>query len=513
MSILPRRISPRLALVALVALAVVLAVVLSFVLREGDVPTPTDGIGDIPTAHLVPEEVALYVGVGLDPDGPRWQEAFALIERLGLDDPLGQLRGGVEAGGEVDWEAEIDPFLGGAAVLFVSRLPSGDGEPLPGAVIFEARDASAAEAVILDRRADTYSEAVYEGVSYRVMEGGGVLAVIGGYFVYASDEATLRAIVDARQGRSRPLADADDFRRLRNALEGDALAFVYLNPGGLMPLVREGGAQEAPEEAPEQAAPDLLSIVGLDSLFDRPLGVVVRADGGGFSLQAAMLGDPGPIVSLLRPRDSRFAAMVPAETAVFVSAYDVAGVVDDAFGSTGLAARLRDAALDSAEEADGLATIEDLLALLDGELAYALWPSADGESAELVILAEVDGGREERARELLGELFARPLETGELTLSVEDGVVAIGSSPAAVEAVGNRSGPSLASSERFSSAAARLQAPLATFAYIDLLRLFASGEDQLAGIDLDGDALGLIVNLVLEDGRLHVEAALTAGGD
>ncbi|MXZ88688.1 MAG: hypothetical protein F4Z07_07560 [Dehalococcoidia bacterium] len=205
--------------------------------------------------------------------------------------------------------------------------------------------------------------------------------------------------------------------------------------------------------------------------------------------------------------------MVPAETAVFVSAYDIAGVVDDAFGSTGLAARLRDAVLDEAEEADGLAAIEDLLALLDGELAYALWPSADGGDAEIVILAEVDDDREERARDLLGELFAEPLEAGDLALSVGDGIAAIGSSAAAIEAVRSGSSPSLASSERFSTAVARLDAPLATFAYIDIVRLLAPGEDALEGLDLDGDGLGLIVNLVLEDDRLQVEAALTAGAD
>ena len=204
--------------------------------------------------------------------------------------------------------------------------------------------------------------------------------------------------------------------------------------------------------------------------------------------------------------------MVPEETAVFVSAYDIAGVVDNAFGSTGLAARLRDAVLDGAEESDGLAAIEDILGLLEGEVAYALWPAADGAAAELVLLAEIDEDDEERARDLLGELFAEPLEAGDLVLSVEGGIAAIGSS-AAVEAVRNGGGSSLASSERFSTAVSRLEAPLATFAYVDILRLFATGEDDLEGLDLDGDALGLIVNVFLEEDRLQVEAALTTGGD
>ena len=94
MSILSRRISTSLAIVVGVALAVAAIVVLSFVLRDGDVPAPTDGIGDIPTAHLVPEDVALYVALNTDIDSDSWSDAFALLERLGIEDPLGHGAGG-----------------------------------------------------------------------------------------------------------------------------------------------------------------------------------------------------------------------------------------------------------------------------------------------------------------------------------------------------------------------------------------------------------------------------------
>ena len=119
MSILPRRTSTRLALVLGVVVAVAAIVVLSFVLRDGDVPAPTDGIGDLPTAHLVPEDVALYVGLSTDLDAKSWLGAFALLERLGVEDPLGKVREGLEGEGETDvgWDEEIEPFLGGAAVL------------------------------------------------------------------------------------------------------------------------------------------------------------------------------------------------------------------------------------------------------------------------------------------------------------------------------------------------------------------------------------------------------------
>ena len=494
-------------LTALAVAAIAVAVTLSLVLRDGEVPAPTDGIGDIPAAHLVPEDAALYVALGSDLDSGAWRNTFALLERLGFDDPLGRIREGLGGESGVVWDEEVAPFLGGAAVLFLSGSGDADGGG-GGAVIFHARDAKAAEAVILQRRGDGFEEREYRDVPYKVMERGGVLAVLGEHFVYATDEATVRDVVEARVDETRPLADSDDFRRLRNALEGDALAFVYLRPLALLADAM-GQPGEGDADAPD-AATGLLSALGLDGLLAEPIGLVVRADGGAFRVEAALLGDPKPIASILRPRESRFAAMVPAETAVFVSAYDLAGLVEDLFGGGGIQQRLRGAVLDSAadegSELGALARLEDVLALLTGETALAIWFADGGATGEFVLLAEVDD--EERAREALGALLGEALATGDAALSVADGVAAFGTSAAAIEAA-RGGGPALAGTKRYAGAVARLDAPLATFAYVDVPGLFASGMDELGGLDLDGDALGLIVNLTWEDGRMHVEGALT----
>ena len=504
MSILSRRNSTRLAIVVGVALAVAAIVVLSFVLRDGEVPAPTDGIGDIPTAHLVPEDVALYVALNTDIDSDSWSDAFALLERLGVEDPLGTVREGLDEEADVDWDEEFEPFLGGAAVLFLSSFNSGDDGPR-GAVIFHARDARGAEAVILDRRNDGFAEREYRDIAYKVTEDGGVLAVIGDHFVYATDEPSLHDIVDAHRGDTRSLADSDNFRRLRNALEGDALAFFYVHPGNLMAEVME----DFPETGePGEGGPDILSMLGLGDLFAEPIGVVVRAGEGSFSLQAIMLGEPGPIARLLRPRESRFASLVPAETAVFVSTFDVAGVVDDFFGSSGFGELLRNAVDESDGEVGEIARIEEVLSLLDGEVALAMWPVDGADRTEAVFLAEVDD--EDRARELLEELLGESLAEGETVLFVEDGIAMIGTS-AAIATVRDGGGPSLADSKRYSGAVAQLDAPLATFAYLDIWRFIASTAEEFDNLDLDGDSLGVIVNLVWEDDRVQVEAALTVG--
>ncbi|MCY3601589.1 MAG: DUF3352 domain-containing protein [Chloroflexi bacterium] len=508
MSILSRLTSTRVALVLGAALAIAAIVVLSFVLNRG-VPVPTDGIGDIPTAHLVPHDAALYVALSTDLDSPSWGDAFDESEDVGAEDPLAQLRDLLATELGIDWEEEVEPFLGGAAVFFISSLGDGDEGDPAGAVIFRANDARAAEGVILSRRSDSFEGRRYRDVPYKVMEEGGVLAVIGDHFVYAADEPTLQAIVDTHLGDTRALADADDFRRLRNALEGDALAFVYIHPGNLTSAMDEALERSGAEEAPGEE-PDILAIIGLDKLFAEPIGVVVKTAEDSFRIQAAMLGDPGPLVPLLRPRDSRFAEMVPAETVVFASAYDIAGVVDEAFGDTGLAARLRDAVLESADEEGELGLVEDILSLLDGETALAMWPSAQHDDFDFVLLAEVDN--EEYARELLGELFAEPLDAGEVALLVEDGIAALGPTAAAIEAVLDGAGPSLAASGHFASTVSTLDNELATFAYVDITGLLASTLDELDGLDFEDDTLGFIVNLLWEDDRMQVEAALASGG-
>ena len=81
----------------------------------------------------------------------------------------------------------------------------------------------------------------------------------------------------------------------------------------------------------------------------------------------------------------------------------------------------------------------------------------------------------------------------------------------AIATVRDGGGPSLADSRRYSGAVAQLDAPLATFAYVDIWRFIASTAEEFDTLDLDGDSLGVIVNLVWEDDRVQVEAALTVG--
>ncbi|MYK25580.1 MAG: hypothetical protein F4052_01280 [Dehalococcoidia bacterium] len=100
-----------------------------------------------------------------------------------------------------------------------------------------------------------------------------------------------------------------------------------------------------------------------------------------------------------------------------------------------------------------------------------------------------------------------------MALLVEDGIAALGPSADAIEAVLDGAGPSLAASGHFTATVSTLDNELATFAYVDITGLLASALDELDGLDWEDDTLGFIVNLLWEDDRMQVEAALASGGD
>ena len=129
MSTLPQR---PIGLFITVALAVIGAIVAGVVMLSA---SSADEV-ELTTADLVPADAAIYIAFNTDLATSQWLDAFALIERMGQDDPEQQLKDSAEDDGDVDWEEDITPFLGGNASVY---LQSFDYEALSvgGAVIIE----------------------------------------------------------------------------------------------------------------------------------------------------------------------------------------------------------------------------------------------------------------------------------------------------------------------------------------------------------------------------------------
>ena len=487
MPLIPQRLAERLStwlvLFGLSVVVVLAAIILFFALRDDE------GAAAFPAARLVPEDAAFYLRMNAEAGAVDSLPADAIAL---LWDPI--LRG-----------AGIDPDEAIARPLTSVALFSSNFED-PGAFIFGVRDAAGVGAVTSLLRDRGLDQRAHGGVSYGVTADGHAFAVVGDHLVSAIDEPTLHASIDAWRGERDSLAESADFRRLRDAFEGDAPMFLYLDPGSLFAAGGLMGAG-ADEAAGAELTALLSLIIGGEGLFTRPMGARLHADGNAFRMEAAMLGDPGPLVRILRPRDSRFAHMVPAGTPMFLSTYDLAGVLDAMFGENDLAARLRDSVLESLDDGGALARLEDALSLFEGEVAFAQLPPQDGEAGAFVLLAEVDD--EDRAREVLEGLFREPLAAGDAALWVGEGAAIVATNAAAIETVRAAASPGLAASLRYIATVDLVKAPLATFVYIDAIPwLLQSMPAVLSGIEDIGDVGGFILNVFWKDDRLQVEAAI-----
>lgn len=382
MSTLPRGRSP---LFLTLGLAAVGAIVAGFILFQSGKASEVD----LTTAGLVPADAGFYVAINTDLSSEQWVAAFNLIERLGQDNPRGELEDAVDDVGQ-DWEKDVVPFLGGNAAFYLRSTNVSLFEQ-DGALIFKANDPEAALEVIEDGLGLDFDSDEYEGVEYFFAEDGFLyVTIIDGHIALATSEDAIFDIIDVSKGEE-SLADVQDFQRLRDELSKNFLLFVYIAPGSLMEDMLDsdnGLLRTAMEEA------------GVSDLALKPQAFVIGAKKNSFEAQNAALGAPGVIGPMTSARTSRFAKVVPGETTIFFSTQQLAQtyekIIEDAGDEIDDALRENteyrslDEAFEDAGRELGLRSAEQIIAQLTGESAVAAWfPTGDEDEAEFVFLSEL----------------------------------------------------------------------------------------------------------------------------
>ncbi len=494
MSTLPRGRSP---LILTLGLAAVGAVVAGFILFTSGKASDVD----LTTAGLVPADAGLYVAINTDLSSDQWVAAFNLVERLGEENPQEDLEEAVDDAGQ-DWERDVVPFLGGNAALYLKSTNVSLFEQ-DGALILKCNDPKAALEVIEDNLGFDFDTDDYEGVEYLFAEDGGFFAVIiDDHLAIASSEDAIFDIIDTSKGGD-SLADVQDFQRLRDELSKNFLLFVYIAPGDLLKDVLEsddGLMRAAMEEA------------GVSDLALKPQAFVVGAQENSFEAQNAALGQPGAIGPMTAVRTSRFAKVVPGETAFFFSTQQLAQTyekiledagdeIDDAIRENSEFDSLDDA-LEEAGRELGLKSLDEIIAQLTGESAVAAWfPDGDEDNPEVLFLAEV--ANESEAKSILENImdasdarvamkqvngkemvtFTPDDEDEPGAYAITDGYLLFGT-PAAVEQVLNGGYISLEEMKNYRDTIAALPTKTGTYMYFDMatiLRLTSGG----IPVDLD----------------------------
>lgn len=197
-------------------------------------------------AGFVPPDAAVYIQGSLKPPEDVQANADGIAEKLTGSTLSDQLESALAASdSEVDYEADVKPWLGDNAAMYVDQsalATSGIGTSAmasdvavdaggsPGfGVVVETTDRDAAQEFI-DGQAKSGTTGEYEGVSYSSLKGDEAVAgIVDDNLVAADDVAGFKAMVDANSGDS--LADNKGFGEVSGKVDDGSLVNVFVgNP-------------------------------------------------------------------------------------------------------------------------------------------------------------------------------------------------------------------------------------------------------------------------------------------
>jgi Protein of unknown function (DUF3352) len=229
-------------------------------------------------ATLAPASSVLYVGAVVRPEGALKQDAVADAKMLSDAKepfaPLLQALAGSSPLGKVDYEKEVEPWLGRSAGLFATSpaalsstvaaieqsLGSGFspeallragasgvlGKGSSGAaLVLDTSDLEKAKAFVTKlAKQDGTHQSRYRGVELEADSEGHAAAIVGKFAVFG-DEAGVKATINAYLGGP-SLQKAAPYSTLADKQPGDALAGVYLDPSAAAQSAAGGGTAGAP---------------------------------------------------------------------------------------------------------------------------------------------------------------------------------------------------------------------------------------------------------------------------
>lgn len=262
------------------------------------------GSGGAPS-RLVPENVAVYGTVTLDPKGDQERAVSEIAARFPGGDELGQQieKGLAEAFREdgVDYAKDVEPWLGDELVFFISGIRQDDAD---GAAVIETSDEDATLEAFDKLGTGKASDKSYEGTDYKVDEDEAAYGVVDGRAVIGT-EAGFKAAVDTAAGDS-SIEDSDRVTKSLDSLPEEPLASVYLDGRKLLGALGPEGALLGPLVS----AVSEPYVVGVSAESD---AVVVDS-----TLPAELIGLAAPVffgsgtdAVLDLPADSFFAAGQP----------------------------------------------------------------------------------------------------------------------------------------------------------------------------------------------------------
>ena len=205
--------------------------------------------GESEPAEATPPGASVFVEAQIQPDSEIAANVDSLAQKIAGIDSVGALiaeeleNSASEGGEELDFEKEVQPWLGEEAGLFLQEY---DGEDFQGAgAALQVSDEGEAEDFVnkvTDEGGESYDEGEYEGVDFKTDEEGSAMGFTEGLLMYAEDERIFKQMVDALDGEN--LASAEAFADATGDVPDDSVGDVYIDVGALIQEAGEGIEEE-----------------------------------------------------------------------------------------------------------------------------------------------------------------------------------------------------------------------------------------------------------------------------
>ena len=385
--------APRPGVVAVAVLLV--ASLVAAVLPVGNSAWASSQAAASTVAAAVPSDAVMYIEVELDQESDQWVQTHTLLERAGLADLLEQeadaspedvaqvaemlaLTG--SAGifltqASLDSVADASDLTSEASALTTDPLAAADGDIPEGfAVVFQPDDPDALYATLSSLLEDSAAEngaivetTEYNGVTITYWEAPDeftdpmAIAQVGEYVVLSVRPADVEPVIDTANGELDTLADAESYVAVREALDGEALVFGYVDT-------------EAVVDAAIAEDPSLAGSV------QNPVGFAgwrMWADDPGFRLDTVVIPGAGTELPRMEAFTPTLAEQVSADSLFMVNSTNLAGTgIFDLLGVSLQAALAEDDTF-GVEGTPGVApattpTVDEVYEQLEGQLGFNL---------------------------------------------------------------------------------------------------------------------------------------------
>lgn len=314
------------------------------------------GTGSESGASMLRAGVFVFVAVDSDLDSAQWQQVDELLRKFpGRQQWLSMLRAELEKE-NVNWERDVQPALGPEVDFVVVNTPGADEEPVA-VLLTKPDDPAKTEALV--RKLNEGGESEEEAVS-RTVDG----------WVFLSDKQT--SIDAAIKGDREALADDGLFNGAMDEAPEEAIAKVFVNGRSLSRLIKEN--------LPDDEITTTLGLDRIDSFM-----FWLAAEDNGVRLAGAVKGKGAKNLGLgAEPYASKLVQDAPAGALLFVSfrggqlADQVRKLKDNPLYLMGLK---------DFEQELGV-TLEELVSLIKGELAFYIRPGAPLPEFTLLLESE-----------------------------------------------------------------------------------------------------------------------------